>query len=211
MLEQAFLEYSLTTKSSKHLIVQSDNERVWPVIFRQTFDLSKEELNVRFAGEAGSGNGGPFREFLCQAKKLLPVISCMIFGEKKSICLTNDPSSLIGNHYFVVGQLVGMSVLKINRGPECIHPAVVHAMFNIEQPLELETVEDEMLNSIIDSIEEGTFDALLEANINPFGKSAKELIQLYYLSHVILTKFSAIEQFKSGIASIYPGFCERTS
>ena len=107
--------------------------------------------------------------------------------------------------------MVGLSVLKINRDPECIQPAVVRAMFNIEQPLELETVEDEMLNSIIDSIEEGTFDALLEANINPFGKSAKELVQLYYLSHVILTKFSAIEQFKSGIASIYPGFCERTS
>ena len=104
-----------------------------------------------------------------------------------------------------------MSVPKINRGTECIHPAVVRAMFNIEQSLELETVENEMLNLIIDSIEKGSFDALLEANINPFGESAKELIQLYYLSHVILTKFSAIEQFKSGIASIYPGFCERTS
>ena len=68
-------------------------------------------------------------------------------------------------------------------------------MSNIEQPLELETVEDEMLNSIIDSIVKGNFDALLNANINPFGKSVKELIQLYYLSHVILTKFSAIEQF----------------
>ena len=34
---------------------------------------------------------------------------------------------------------------------------------------------------------------------------------MYYLSHVILTKFSAIEQFESGIASIYLGFCERTS
>ena len=84
-------------------------------------------------------------------------------------------------------------------------------MFNIEQPLELETVENEMLNSIIDSIEKGNFDALLDANINPFGKSVKELIQLYYLSHVILTKFDAIEQFKSGIDSIYPGFCQRTS
>ena len=94
----------------------------------------------------------------------------MFFGEKKSICFKNDPSSVIGNHYFVVGQFVGMSVLKINGGP-------VRAMFNIEQPLELETVEDEMLNSSIDSIEKGSFDALFEANINPFGKSAKELIQ----------------------------------
>ena len=126
---------------------------------------------------------------------LLPGISCMFSGEKKSICITNDPSSVIGNHYFEVGQLVRLSVLKINRGPECIHPAVVRAMSNIEQPLELETVEDEMLNSIIDSIVKGNFDALLNANINPFGKSVKELIQLYYLSHVILTKFSAIEQF----------------
>ena len=65
-----------------------------------------------------------------------------------------------------------------------------------------------MLNSFIDSIEKGNFDALLDANINPFGKSLKELIQLYYFSHVIL---SAIKQFKSGIASIYPGFCESTS
>ena len=119
----------------------------------------------------------------------------MFSGEKKSICFTNDPSSVIGNHYFEVAQLVGLSVLKINRGPECIHPAVVRAMSNIEQPLELETVEDEMLNSIIDSIVKGNFDALLNANINPFGKSVKELIQLYYLSHVILTKFSAIQQF----------------
>ena len=65
LLEQAFIEYGLTTKSSKHLIVQRDNERFWPVIFRQTFDLSKEELNVRFSGEADSENGRPFREFLC--------------------------------------------------------------------------------------------------------------------------------------------------
>ena len=107
--------------------------------------------------------------------------------------------------------MVGLSVLKINRGPECIHPAIVRAVLNIEQPLELETVEDEMLNSIIDSIEKGSFDALLDANINPFGKSAKKLIKLYYLSHVILTKFRAIEQFNMGIASIYPGFCERIS
>ena len=109
LLEQAVLENGLTNKSSKHLIVQRDNEKLWPVIFRQTFDLSKEELNVRFAEEAGSDNGGPFREFLCQAVNILPEISCMFFGEKKSICFTNDPSSVIDNHYFVVGQLVGLS------------------------------------------------------------------------------------------------------
>ena len=108
--------------------------------------------------------------------KVLPEISFLFFGEKNSICFTNDPASVIGNHYFVVGQLVGLSVLKINRDPECIQPAVVRAMFNIEQPLELETVEDEMLNSIIDSNEKGNFDALLDANIKPFGKPAKELI-----------------------------------
>ena len=87
--------------------------------------------------------------------KLLPEITCMFFGEKKSICFTNDPCSVIGNYYFVVGQLEGLSVLKISRGPEYIHPAVVRAMFNIEQPLEFETVEEEMLNSIIDSVEKG--------------------------------------------------------
>ena len=139
--------------------------------------------------------------------KLLPEISCTVFGQKKSICIKNDPSSVIGNHYFVVGQLVGLSVLKLNRGPKCIHSAVVRAIFDIEQPSELETVEEEMLNSIIDSTEKGNFDALLDANINPFGKSLKELIQLYYLSRVIL---STIKQSKSGIASIYPGFCEST-
>ena len=79
----------------------------------------------------------------------------MFFGEKKSICFTNDPCSVIGNYYFLVGQLEGLSVLKISRGPEYIHPAVVRAMFNIEQPLEFETVEEEMLNSIIDSVEKG--------------------------------------------------------
>ena len=131
------------------------------------------------------------------AMKLLPEISCMFFGEKKSTCFTNDPSSVIGNHYFVVGQLVGLSVLKISRGPESIQPTVVRAMFNIEQPLKLETVEDKMLNSIIDSIKKRNFDALLDPSINLLGKLTKELIQLYYLCHVILTKFDAIEQFKT--------------
>ena len=112
LLEQAFLEYDLTFKSSKHLIVQRDNERFWPTISKQTFDLSKEELNVRFVGEASSDNGGPFREFLCQAMKLLPEINCMFFRKKKLICFTNHPSSVISNHYFVVGQLVGLSMLK---------------------------------------------------------------------------------------------------
>ena len=70
-------------------------------------------------------------------------------------------------------------------------------------------MKDEMLNSIIDSIEKIFFSALLDANINPFGKSEKELMQLYYLSHEILTKFSAIKQFKSGIASIYPNFYKK--
>ena len=107
-MEQAFLEHGLTNKSSKHLIVQRDNERFWPVIFRQTLDLSKEKLNVRIR-EASSDSRGSFREFLCQAMKLLPEISCMFFfGKKKSICFTNDSSSIICNHYFVVGQLVGL-------------------------------------------------------------------------------------------------------
>ena len=50
-----------------------------------------------------------FREFLCRAMNLLPEISCMFSGEKKSICFTNYPSSVTGNHYFEVGQLVGLS------------------------------------------------------------------------------------------------------
>ena len=107
--------------------------------------------------------------------------------------------------------MVGLSVLKTSRGPECIQPTVVRAMFNIKQPLKLETVQDEMLNSIIDSIKKRNFDALLDASINLLGKLAKELIQLYYLCHVILTKFDAIEQFKLGITSIYPGFCGTAS
>ena len=82
MLEQAFLEYGLTAKSSKHLIVQIDNERFWPVIFRQTLDLSKEKLNVRIR-EASSDNRGSFREFLCHTMKLLPEISCMFFLARK--------------------------------------------------------------------------------------------------------------------------------
>ena len=79
-MEQAFLEYGLTAKSSKHRIVQIDNERFWPVIFRQTLDLSKEKLNVRIR-EASSDNRGSFREFLCQAMKLLPEI-CFFLARK---------------------------------------------------------------------------------------------------------------------------------
>ena len=70
----------------------------------------------------------------------------MFFDEKKSICFTNDPYSVIGNHCSIVCQLMRLSVLKIKYGPKCIHTAIVSVIFNVEQPLEFETVEGEMLN-----------------------------------------------------------------
>ena len=46
-------------KTHRHLIVQRDPERFWPVLFRQNFDASKQSLTIRFAGEAGADAGGP--------------------------------------------------------------------------------------------------------------------------------------------------------
>ena len=48
----------------KQIIVQRSSHRFWNVIFRQVFDFSCQHVNVRFCGELGTEEGGPYRELL---------------------------------------------------------------------------------------------------------------------------------------------------
>ena len=158
--------------------------------------------NIRFAGEAAADAGGPLREFFTLAMQRLKELPSMTFGGDRSICFTSDTDSVLSKKYFLVGQICGVSILSLGRGPECIHPAVVRALFKIDQPVEIEGIDDASINGKISEIESGNYDSLYDLNISPYGKSAAELKRLFLISALVHSKNSSIEQFRDGLISI---------
>ena len=95
-------------RAEKKLIVQRDINRFWPVIYRQHFDLSKQSLNVRFAGEAAADLGGPLSEFLTlcmQNFHLIPEVT----GSVSNVYFHVKPQSCIDKRYFFI--LILFSIL----------------------------------------------------------------------------------------------------
>lgn len=187
--------------SEKTLIVQRDNHRFWPILFRQKFDLSNALLNGRFAGEAAADAGGPLREFLTLAMKRIPE-SSVIFGSVDQICFNSNPEALLSNTYYKLGQLTGLSVITHGRGPECLHPAIVRAMYKVDQPMEMEEVDDGLIKQSLAEISNGNYDCLHEMGVSTIGKTASELARLYLIAKIVHSKYSAIDQFQSGLGSI---------
>ena len=60
-------------------------------LLKQTFDLSQENILVRFAGEVAADLGGPLREFLILAMATFNWVLCIIFGDSNSIGLKMIP------------------------------------------------------------------------------------------------------------------------
>ena len=115
----------------KHIIIQRDPDRFWHLL-KQTFDLSQENILVRFAGEAAADLGGPPREFVTLAMATFSRFPGIIFGDSNSIGLKLIPEYLIKNQYFKLGQIIGLSILTINRGPECFNLMLVKSIFNVQ-------------------------------------------------------------------------------
>ena len=99
-------------------------------MFAQKFDLSKEEIKIKFAGEAAADNGGPFQECLCRFMEQIPEIIFMFFGNENALRLTSDTESVMNKRY-VPWQLTVMSIITVNRRPKRLHPAVVRSLFYV--------------------------------------------------------------------------------
>lgn len=201
-LSVAYNEYIQRNKTSKTFLVQRDRHVFWNIVFRQKFDLSKEELRVRFAGESASDHGGPQREFLTLSMQWFADNVSLLFGAKDSCGFKSNVEALLEGKYKKLGELTALSILLQSRGPECLHPAIVRCLFDKEQPLKFETFDDG--KALIDflSIDNGNYDCLFDNNINPAGKTKDELKRLYFIASIIHSNYSAIEQFSSGIHAV---------
>ena len=195
-------------KSKKTVIVQRAIDRFWTIFLKQKFDFVLHDVSVRFAGESAADCGGPFREFLTLATSRLADAGNMFFGDKSRIGFTAFPEHVIKKHYFTMGQLCGVSVLHLGRGPECFHPAITRAIYDIKQPVEIEPFDDAMLEATLSEIENGNLVSLLEYNIVPAGRDKVDLKHLFVVSFLINNKFVAIDQFKKGMGSVSPSLVE---
>lgn len=77
------------------------------------------------------------------------------------------------------------------------------------QTSEMEYEDEENTHNILSAISALMYDSLIAMNINQNGKTSFELINRSNLSNVALSIYSEFEQFKEGICSSYPGFCNQ--
>ena len=85
---------------------------------RQKFDLDDHDISVRFTGEAGPDMGGSLREFFTRTMRRFPDIPALILGKASNVFLKMMPESFRKGDYYLLGQLVGMLIIKIRRGLE---------------------------------------------------------------------------------------------
>ena len=175
------------------------------ILLKQNFDLKKEDISVRFAGEAGADLGGPLREFLTLVMERFFLIPGIAIGSEGNVYLRMLPENMIKRQYFLLGQLTGLSIVIIGRGCECFNLLMLQAMYGIVYDQQLPVVDDSELEHKLNAIENGDVDALLELGIVP-TKNTTENKRLFTISFVVLKIFGAIEQFCKGLKNVDSSF-----
>ena len=153
-------------------------------------------------GEAPEDLGGPILEFLTLCMRTFPDLGFIMFGSSKSLCLTANAEAVLAGKYYKLGQVTALSILTIGRGTECLHPATVRFIFQVQKPEVIENIEDAFITYDLEEISIGNNDPLFNANCNTIGASVADLQQTFELTKIVLTKFSAIKQFIDGISSL---------
>ena len=163
-------------------------------------------FNVRviFAGEGAVDDGGPFREFLRLSMQNLSKLSRMVFGEENQVFFTASPVDVADKCYYKLGQLSTLSVLSLGRGLHCFQFKLLDAIFS--KNVEGVKVNDASFLETMKQIDEGNFDPLFSAGIAPVDiEKAKNLYAVHY---TILSRYAAINDFRSGVESISKSFIE---
>ena len=98
-LQELHGEFNRVNRIDRHVIIQRDLSRFWEVIFKQSFDLSKQKIKIRFAGEPGADAGGPYREFLTLCMKHFPLLSDLFFAADTALCFKAAPEKIMRDYY----------------------------------------------------------------------------------------------------------------
>ena len=160
------------------------------------------DISVRFVGEAGADMGGPLRELFTLTMRRFPDIPALILGKAGNVFLKMIPESFRKGDYYLLGQLVGMSIIKIGRGPECFSESFLKALYHlpfVDDDIEFEDAE---LMEKVKKLENGD-----RSDIPVTGDMAASK-KILVASFLILKIFSAIEQFSKGLGSIDQAFTD---
>ena len=146
--------FNCAPKKEKNIIIQRDPDRFWPVLFRQTLNVREYDIKVRFAGEAAADYGGPLRKFLTLAMQRFSDISSIVTGNQNSVHFKMISDRIVKNHYNLLGQLVGLSILDIVRGPESFNQLSFQSIYKIPYDEELPEIEDSELEEKLKNIDQ---------------------------------------------------------
>ena len=72
------------------------------------------------------------------------------------------PDRILKNYYNLLGQLVGLLILNIGRGPECFKKLIFLSIFRIPYDKGLLEIEDSELEEKLTNIDQGNLDPLYE-------------------------------------------------
>ena len=186
------------------IVAQRNEQKFWNVFFRNRIDLSMFNVRVVFAGEGAVDDGGPFREFIPLSMQNLPKLSRMVFGEENQLFFIASPVNVADKCNYKLRQLLALSILTLGRGPHCFQDKLIDAIFS--KNVEGVKVNDASFLETMKQIDEGNFDPLVSAGIAPVDiEKAKKLYALHY---AILSRYAAINDFRSRVESISKSIIE---
>ena len=159
-------------------------------------------MKIRFVGERLEDLGGPIRESLTLCMRTFQDLGFIVFDSIKSIYLTANTEAVLPEIYYKLGEVTALSILIIGRELECLQPAIVRFIFQVQKPEVIENIEEAFITYHHQVISKGHYDPLFDANINTIGASVADLQQTFVLPKIVLTKFSAIKQFIDGNSSL---------
>ena len=86
-----------------------------------------------------------YREFLLFALEKFINLSTHLFGASHYAFFISFPAHISAKRYILVGQICARSILHIRRGPSCLQPLLVKAIFehSSDVPIHLNQFEGE--------------------------------------------------------------------
>ena len=103
----------------------------------------------------------------------------MVFNSIKSLCLTANTEAVLPEIYYKLGEVTALSILIIDRELECLQPAIVRFIFQVQKTEVIENIEDAFITYDLQEISKGNYDPLCDANIITIGASAANLQQTF--------------------------------
>ena len=192
----------ITLEEPMRVLCHRHPDRFWRILFKQKIGFSVNDTSVTWSGEAGADGGGLYREFLLRSMENF-LDSTLFFGKKGQAFFNCVPQDIMDKKYKMLGQIKALSILYINRGPECLHQSAVNSLFSTNNKNLILTEEqfDGELKVRVEELKRGDNSCLLDANIRPVP-DISENIKMFCNYFCVISKASAMHQYKEGIVSI---------